>query len=178
MWIVHLDESGFSQKPSVRRTWSPRGVTPILQAPCNWKRLSAIGALAVSPDRQRVRPFLSLYPGSVRGGNVVAFLRGLRRHLRGRVLVVWDRLTCHRSASTARYLAMQAHWLEIEWLPAYAPELNPVEYLWNYLKGKDMTNFAPDVIPSLTRQVRRKARRARHDTDLLWSFLKHSTLYP
>lgn len=178
MWLVHIDESGFSQKPSIRRTWSPRGVTPILKAPCNWQRLSALGALAVAPDRQRVRAFLALHPGNVRGERVVSFLRGLRRHLRGRVLVVWDRLACHRSAETRRYLAANKHWLEIELLPAYAPELNPVEYLWSYLKGKDMTNFAPDDLSSLARQVRRKARRVRNDTDLLWGFLKHSTLYP
>mgnify|MGYP001035698352 CR=1 FL=1 len=58
-WIVHLDESGFSQRPSVQRTWAPRGCTPILKTPFNWKRLSVLGALAVAPDLGRVRVFLS-----------------------------------------------------------------------------------------------------------------------
>ena len=95
-WIVHLDESGFSQRPSIVRTWAPRGHTPILRLPFNWKRLSCIGALAVAPDLSQVRTFLSFKPGSVDAPAVIAFLRSLRRHVRAPVLLVWDRLSATR----------------------------------------------------------------------------------
>jgi hypothetical protein len=118
----------------VQRTWSPRGQTPLLKTPFNWKRMSAIGAIALSPDRTRVRTCLRLHPGPIRAPQVIAFLRALRHHLRGKVLLVWDRLGVHRSRLVKEYLVSQRHWLEVEWLPAYAPELNPVEYLWGHLK--------------------------------------------
>jgi transposase len=176
-WIVHLDESGFSERPNVRRTWSPKGKTPLLRTPFNWKRMSAIGAIALSPDRRRVRTFLHLHPGPIRAPQVVAFLRSLRRHLPGKVLLVWDRLGAHRSRLVKDYLAGQQRWLEVEWLPAYAPELNPVEYLWHHLKSGSSAHFCADGLSDLSAQVKRRLRRVRR-SDLAWSFLKHSGLYP
>jgi transposase len=139
--------------------------------------MSAIGALALSPDRRRVRTFLHLHPGPIRAQQVVAFLRSLRRHLRGKALLVWDRLGAHRSRLAKDYLACQQPRLDVEWLPAYAPELNPVEYLWSYLKTGDSANLPADGLSQVAAQVKRRLRRVRR-TDLAWSFLKHSGLYP
>ena len=175
---MHLDESGFSQRPSVVRTWAPRGATPVHKSAYNWKRLSALGALAVSPELSRVRVFLSVRPGSVNQGTVVAFLRSLRRHLRVPVLLVWDRLGAHLGGDTADYLASQRHWLTVEWLPAYAPELNPVEYLWSHLNRADLANYAPDDLSALEAQVKRSGRRVRRRSELPFAFLNHCGLYP
>lgn len=177
-WLLHLDESGFSQRPSIVRTWSPKGCTPILRRAYNWKRLSAAGALAVSPDLRRVRTFLSLQPGNVNGPTVIAFLRSVRRLLRAPVLLVWDHLPAHVSGLVKDYLRRQRPWLEVEWLPSYAPELNPVEYIWSYLDGTELATFAPDNLAQLEAQVRRGVRRVRRKNDLGFSFLKHSGLYP
>jgi transposase len=175
---VHLDESGFSQRPSVVRTWAPRGRTPTHRSAFNWKRLSVIGALAVAPDLGRVRVFLSLRAGSVDHVAVVAFLRSLRRHLRVPALLVWDRLSAHIAGPTRKHLAGQHHWLDVEWLPGYAPELNPVEYLWNHLDRTDLANFCADDLGQLAVQVQRGARRVRRTRELSFAFLKHSGLYP
>lgn len=175
---MHLDESGFSQQPPVQRTWAPQGRTPVLRVPFNWKRLSAMGALAVSPDLRRVRTFLGLRTGNVDAAAVVGFLRCLRRHLRAPVLLVWDRLGAHLSRATQEYLACQRHWLQVEWLPAYAPELNPVEYLWSYLDRTTLANFSADDLAQLTAQARRGRRRLWRKPDLALAFLKHSGLYP
>ncbi len=177
-WLLHLDESGFSQRPSIVRTWAPKGCTPVLRMPYNWKRLSASGALAVSPDLRRVRSFLSLKSGSVNSATVIAFLRAVRRLLREPVLLVWDRLKAHTSRHIQDWIARQRHWLRVEWLPAYAPELNPVEYIWSYLDKTDLANFAPDTLAQLEVQVRRGVRRMRRKDDLAFAFLKHSKLYP
>lgn len=121
--IVFIDESGLSERPHRVRTWSPRGQTPVLQYHFNWKTLSAIAGITLWNF------YFRLYPGSVRGPQVVDFLRQLSRHLRGELLVIWDGLPCHRSRLVRQYLAGQAGRIVIEQLPAYAPELNPVEYL-------------------------------------------------
>jgi len=175
---VHLDESGFSQRPSIVRTWAPRGHTPILRLAFNWKRLSVSGALAVAPGLSRVRTFLSPKPGSVDGPTVIAFLRSLRRHVQAPVLLVWDRLPAHVSRLTGNWIASQRHWLDIEWLPPYAPELNPVEYLWGHLDSTHLANFVSDDLAELEAQVRRGVRQVRRKDDLAFAFLRHSGLYP
>ena len=144
----------------------------------NWKRLSVTGALAVAPDLSRVRIFLSPKPGNVDGPTTIAFLRSVRRHVHAPVLLVWDRLPAHVSRLTGEWLASQRHWLEVEWLPPYAPELNPVEYLWSHLDATHLANFASDDLKQLQAQVRRGIRQARRTDDLAFAFLKHSGLYP
>lgn len=175
---MHVDESGFSQRPSVVRTWAPRGQTPTHKAAFNWQRLSVIAALAVAPDLGRVRLFLSWRPSSIDHAAVIAFLRSLRRHLRASALLVWDRLGAHIARPTRTHLERQRHWLDIEWLPPYAPELNPVEYVWNHLDRTGLANFAPDDLGELALQVQRGVRRMRRTADLAFAFLKHSRLYP
>jgi len=91
---------------------------------------------------------------------------------------VWDRLSAHRARLTRHWIASQRHWLTVEWLPGYAPELNPVENLWAYLKAGDSANFCALDLAELALHIGRRARRVRSRDHLPWSFLKHSALYP
>ena len=175
--IVFLDESGFSERPSIRRTWAPRGSTPVLRLPFNWRRLSAIGALASTPAGRKVRAFLSLRPGAVDSEEVMTFLANLRRHVRGKVVIVWDRLGPHQSKRTKAYVAARAEWLSVEYLPAYAPELNPVEGMWAYLGATTLANYCPDGLDDLADAARRGVRRLRRRHDHGRQFLRHSGLF-
>lgn len=174
--IVFADESGFSQRPSVRRTWGRKGQTPVLREWVTWSRFSAMGAIGWHPGRQQVRLFLSLRPHAIRGEDVIGFLRSLRRHIRGNVVLVWDNLPVHRSKRVREHLEAQAGWLRVEWLPAYAPELNPLEDVWANLDGQELANFVPDDLDQLQCQIARGARRIRRHCPLLWGFLKHAEL--
>jgi transposase len=130
-------------QPLLRRTWAPQGQTPLSHAWDRHDRLSVISAVTISPDRRRLRLFFTVHEENIRTPQVLEFLRELRRHLRRRTILVWDRWNVHRSA--ARQIA-QGHpgWFDFEWLPAYAPELNPVEQVWNHTKYADLANFIPD----------------------------------
>jgi transposase len=172
-----VDESGFSERPSVRRTWSPKGKTPVLRLPYNWKRLSAIGALATDPSGRRVRAFLSLRPGAVNSEVIMEFLANLRRHVRGKVVVVWDRLGAHKSNRTKAYVAARRRWLSIEYLPPYAPELNPVEAMWAYLGATTLANYSAEGLEDLADAVRRGVRRLRQRHERGRRFLHHSGLF-
>lgn len=174
--IVFADESGFSQRPSVRRTWGRQGQTPVLRELVTWNRFSALGALSWQPRQKRVRLFLSLRPHAVNAEEVVGFLRSLRRHLRQKVVLVWDNLPVHRSVRVWDYVRAHAKWLKVEWLPAYAPELNPVEDVWANLDGRELANFVPDDLDQLQRQITKGTRRIRRHDQLLWGFLKHAQL--
>jgi transposase len=175
--IVFLDESGFSERPSVQRTWAPRGQTPVLRY-CfgHWKNLSAIGALAYSPHGRRARFFLSLVPGAVRSEHILRFLSLLHQHHRGPVIVIWDGVTTHRSLATREFAEREASWLTLVRLPAYAPELNPVEGAWSWFKRTVVGNFCPEGHGPLHRVLRLARRRLTRQRPLLLAFLHKSGL--
>lgn len=176
--MVFLDESGFSERGCLHSTWAPKGKTPVLVQPYNWKKLSAIAVLVTTPTGRTVKLYLRLLPGNVRGPQVKGFLVALRRHLKGRrVILLWDRLRAHRGQIVQHFLQDHRAWLTTEYLPTYAPELNPVEYFWAYVSGTDLANFCTDHLEAVRQQVHKSAGRVRHQQDLGQAFLKHSSLF-
>ncbi len=155
-----------------------RGQTPILIAPFNWKRLSAIASLITTPQARRVGLCLRLQPGTVKQPEVLAYLQTLKRHVRGRkVILLWDRLPAHRGGKVQKWVAKQSKWLTMEYLPPYAPELNPVEYFWSHLSRTDMAQFVGEDLDAVRNQARKAACRVRCRPDLGKAFLKHSGLF-
>jgi transposase len=152
--LVLIDESGFFLNPVVRRTLAPRGQTPILERYGRHRdKVSVIAALTVSPVRQHVGLYFPTDPDhSLNNVGVADFLRDVLRHLRGKVIVVWDRGSNHKG-EPIRALLRRFPRLSIEWLPAYAPELNPVELVWAYLKYGRMANFVPTGLRHLEDEV-------------------------
>lgn len=135
-----------------------------------------MAAIAVSPARDAVRLYFRLHPGrNVRTGEVVEFLRILRRHLGGRAIVLWDRLQAHRAKKVQKLLAATPE-LDVEFLPPYAPELNPVEYLWSFLKVNPLANLAFFELDDIATTTRTHVRRVQRDEPLLRSFLAHCPL--
>lgn len=119
-----------------------------------------------------------MHPGAVKQPQVVGFLRDLKRHLRGRkTILLWDRLPAHRGAKVQAYIQRESSWLTMEYLPPYAPELNPVEYFWSHLSRTDMAQFVGEDLDAVRRQARRGACRVRHRPELGKAFLKHSGLF-
>ena len=137
-------------QPLCRRTWAPRGETPIQRAWDRHDRLSAIGAITVSPQRRRLGLFFRVHGHNIRAPDIVSFLRQLHRQVGRPIIVVWDRSSVHRSA--AKQLA-HCKWLKVEWLPAYAPKLNPVEAVWTHTKYSDLANYVPNDVDELYDEV-------------------------
>jgi len=170
-----IDESGFMLQPVVRRTWAPKGQTPIQ---CSWDRhdrLSVITAITMSPVRQRFGLYFRIHRHNITFAEVMAFLTLLHRCLRRKFIVVLDRLNAHRKAVR---LLQAAHpdWFEVAWLPAYAPELNPVEMVWNHTKYADLANFIPEDIHDLHQAVVASLDNTRTQGHLFRSFFKHAGL--
>jgi putative transposase len=132
--------------------------------------------VAYSPRGRRARFFLSLVPGAVRSCHIIRFLRLLRRHLPGPVIVIWDGVNPHRSVATRRFVAQQASWLTLVRLPAYAPELNPTEGSWSWFKRTVVGNFCPNSHGPLRYVLRTARRRLTRKRPLLLSFLHKSGL--
>ena len=142
----------------------------MLQYHFNWKVLSAAAGIAWWSFCFR------LYPRTIRGPQVVDFLGHLLRHLPGKLLVVWDGLPAHRGRVVKEFIAAQHGRLAIEQLPAYAPELNPVEYILGYWKHHELPNFCPRDFGELSYQARCALRRMRRRPPLVRSFWRQAQL--
>ena len=150
-----IDESGFFLNPLVRRTWAPKGQTPVLPS---WGRhrdkVSVIAALSVAPTLRRLGLYWLADPKHyVTAETVGKFLRELLKHLRGRVIVVWDGGSNHQGPLIRAFCARHPR-LHLERLPAYAPDLNPVEQVWSHLKHGRLPNFVPESLAHLDQTVR------------------------
>ncbi|MHC4331730.1 MAG: IS630 family transposase [Planctomycetota bacterium] len=176
--LVFIDETGFLLAPLVRRTWGLRGQTPIMrQRTRHHRRVSAIGGLSISPKRHRLGWYLHFHlDRSIRQEQVIDFLRDLLAHLNGPIIVVWDRLAAHRSRMLRLWLR-RCRRLHLEYLPGYAPELNPNEYGWAYLKGNPLANYCPNDVEQLHARVVLTTRKVASQQSLLRSFV-HATDLP
>jgi transposase len=125
----------------------------------------------------RTNVYLQTLPGTVHGPDVVRFLRHLRRHVRTPVILIWDGLQAHRSREVHDYLDANGSWLTIERLPAYAPDLNPVEGMWSWMKGTAVANFCPEGLAPIRQRVRRGRNRLARRGDLIESFLHKAGLF-
>lgn len=162
--------------PTVRRTWAPRGITPLLVHRYSHDKISAISAVTVSPRRQRLGLYCHFHFTNISELEVVAFLRLLLRHLSGPIVVIWDGGSIHRGSVVRQLLARHPR-LHVERFPAYAPELNPDEQVWNHFKAT-LANGCPMTLDDLVDDLTCAARRARRSPALLRGFVRASDLPP
>jgi transposase len=177
-WLVFFDESAVSLIPPVRRTWSPRGQTPILRHRFGWKKASMAAALGYRPDASAARLCFHLQQPSYNTDTLIAVLDQLGIFYAGqRVVLLWDGLSSHWSHRMRAWLDSQRDWLlRVERLPAYAPELNPVEYLWANLKDVELANLPTATLAEVADATTHGIQRVCKHEDLVVGFLAHTGL--
>ncbi len=168
--LVFIDESGWSQKPHRCRTWAPRGQTPVLQFNFNGEKLSVSAGLTLRNF------YCRLYPGAIGELEVIDFLKAWVRPIDRPLLIFWDRLSAHRSRLVQEFIELSAGHIATESLPPYAPELNPVEYIWAYWKQHELPNVCPKDYGELSERARKALRRMRRKPRLITAFWKQSSL--
>jgi len=172
------DESGFSERPTVRRTWGKKGKTPIIQSTGSWKNISATGILVTDAKMERTRELCTFTKGAVRKENTLQTIKHLLRHVKGAIALLWDGLASHKAKSVREFLEKHAdRFVIVERFPAYAPELNPQEYVWSSSKTKDMANFCPKESGDLLRQAKKSIRRIQNSPHVLQGALRKSELF-
>lgn len=166
--IVFIDESGVYLLPIIVRTYAPCGQTPILKEYLSYNHLSLIGA--VTPQG---RLFLKVYDHSITSKEVVAFLGQLQRLIPGLLLVIWDGNPTHRSKKLKAYLAAgAAQRIHLEQLPGYAPDLNPTEWVWSYLKVAELANTPCDYLSQVATLILKAKRRMQRKPELIQAFIR------
>lgn len=121
--------------------------------------------------------YFRLFAGSIKAPQVIEFLRHLQRHIGGQLTIIWDGRPVHRSRLVREFVACQRGRIQLEYLPAYAPELNPVEYIWGYCKQHELPNLCPKDFGQLSWAARRALRRMRRRPTLVESLWKQADLF-
>ena len=172
--MVFLDESGFLLVPNVKRTWAPRGKTPHFYHWFRQDKVSAIAAISLSPHQRRMGLYIRFHKRSLKGRDIKSFLRHLLKHLRGPVVLLWDRGMIHRDRQVQTMLSRRPR-VHSEYFPAYAPELNPAEYVWNQTDSA-LANCPSRGISDLYLRLRLTTVKLRASQRLLRSCLHASSL--
>ena len=143
-----------SERPTRVRTWAPKGKTPIIQFHFNWTHISIIAGLS------RTQFMFRLHEGSIKKEQHVEFPKALRSHFKQKLLIIWDGLRAHRRNLVREYLDSIGGDIQMAFLPPYSPDLNPVEFLWAWLKRHALANFCPANLDALNTAARSKLRSA------------------
>jgi transposase len=169
-YLVFVDESGFMLAPTVRRTYAPRGRPPVCKVADPHGKLSVIGAIAISPQRKRFSLCFDMLDNNTnyRGDTVVPFIEEIRRKIHGPLTILWDAIPIHRAGPVTRYLSRHRT-IVTELFPRYAPDLNPVDKIWFYVKFDRLPNFAPPHLSDLRAQVAAEMRRLQRRPEILKS---------
>ncbi|MCP3013014.1 transposase [Nocardiopsis dassonvillei] len=151
------------------------GQTPVLHVVKGRPAKMSMAAVCCYRRGHAPRMLFRTRPGWYHDRDLVAFVDGVHRVLEAPVILVWDNLAAH-SSGRIRAAIQAREWLEVEYLPSYAPELNPVEDVWSHVKGAGLANLAALSFAELSEVVRSGLRRLRYRPDLLDGFLAHTGL--
>jgi hypothetical protein len=151
-----------------------KGKTPTIRVAGGWATHTVAGAISCTAHGNKPKEYARIADRPVRTNDVARFVRDLKRHEQRPLVIIMDRLAAHRSA--ARALEGEPG-IRIEWFPAYAPELNPQEYVWSSVKTRDLGNLRAEGMEEVDRHVRRGMRRMQRSPDVLRGCLKASTLF-
>jgi len=159
--------------PAVVRTYAPVGKTPFIRAPLSRDHLSVMGG--ITPQGKL---YMMVQKRAYNSEDVVRFLEQLLWCIPEKLLVIWDGAPIHRGQPVKDFLASGAAGrIHLEQLPGYAPELNPAEGIWGYLKRVGLKNLCCQNIPHLRVELCRAKERLRHKVDIIKSFIKQPGFY-
>jgi hypothetical protein len=176
--LLFLDESGLLMAPLLRRSWALRGHPPKSEHKAGHReKVSVAGVLWLSPERDRLGfGYQTLVNGYFSNEEVADLLGGIMQGLGSPAIVLWDSGTMHKGLPIRERVEEWEGRLKIEPMPAYAPRLMPVEFVWRWLKYGRLCNFTPRDAHDLNEAVVRELDAIVDNQVLLLSFFHQSDL--
>ena len=165
--IFFLDEAGFSSEPILGRSYGLKGQTPIVCTTGQRQKVSAISAVSAKGGF-----WCNVYTGMLNASRFVEFLKDFRRGGRGRVFLVVDGHPSHRAKIVQRYVMATKGMLELHFLPPYAPDLNPDEFVWQHAKTNGVAKKPLRHNESLKKRVKETLAAIKAKPALIRSFFK------
>src|SRR3954464_1184900 len=169
--LVFVDESGFYLLPGVVKAYAPRGRTPVLDEFQTRDHLSVMGG--VTPQ---AKAYSLVRSRSLNGLDTIEFLLHLGRLAGDRLLVIWDGSPIPPRAGVSAFVAEARGKIHVEPLPSYAPDLNPVEWLWRHLKEVELGNVSCLDLDQLHQEHHLALGRSRQKPRLVPSFFEGAEL--
>lgn len=170
--IVFIDESGFYLTPFIVRTYAPKGETPHMRCQLSYQHLSSISA--VTPDG---RIYKQIQNKSYKSNDVIGFLKHLLRYIKGKILIIWDGCPIHRSKAVQKFIKDECKGrIHMERLPAYSPELNPDEGVWQYLKCVLLKNVCCTDIGDLWKKLKASFNTLKQRKNIVRGFFRRCGL--
>lgn len=166
---MFVDETGFSFRAKAATTWAPMGQTPILRRISKRRELSTVIGLTLSGKLYKRH-----FEHPIGAGDILVMLHHLQRCIARPMVIIWDRLTAHRAMAVKEYGAAHPT-IALEWLPPYAPDLNPEEGCHGHIT-QHLRNAVSESLSAIRTQVDRGAARLRRRPDLLLGFFRHAGL--
>jgi transposase len=163
--IYFLDETGFSSEPNLRRTYGLKGETPVVQTSGQRQKVNVISAVSMQGAF-----WCQVYTHTLKQREFITFLQDFMTGQRGKVFLVLDSHPAHIANSVKEYVRSTQGKLELHFLPPYAPDLNPDEFVWNYLKGNGVARKPLRQNESLKERVAADLAKLKEDRRLLRSF--------
>lgn len=146
--IFFLDEAGFQSDPPLGRTYGLKGHPPVVASSGQRQSINVISAVQASGGF-----WAATYPGKLDAETFVVFLRNFMKGRRDKVFLVVDGHPSHKANLVKAYIAEMAGRLELHFLPPYAPDLNPDEFVWNHMKSNGVSKRPLKQNESLRKRV-------------------------
>ncbi len=145
------------------KTYAPVGLSPVLGHKLSRDHLSVIGA--VTPEGKL---YFQMQERNVTTAGIIGFLQHQQQQIPGKLLLIWDGTSIHRSRALQAYLSTcEPGRLQLAMLPGYAPELNPEEGIWRYLKYTELKNLACQDLLHLKQELVKAIKRLRHKVKVI-----------
>lgn len=161
----------------MRRTWAKKGDTPIIRHYFDKEKLNTIACIDCKGDGTDADVMFYMQPTSVKSENIIDFLDALHREVPGKLVLLWDGYSPHKSKVVKEHIAKCQDWLTVERFPTYAPELNPPEYLFSALKGKDLANLPAVSVDHIAGKLETAVDRLADNQTIIHGFLRASSLF-
>lgn len=165
--LLFLDETGVQENHTVGTTWGARGDRPVVSVSGSRRRINAISA--IGPNG---RLWFRCYSGTLTASRYIEFLTALLADVRGDIIAIHDRHPAHVAAATNQFLQRRSNRITAYCLPSYAPDMNPDEHVWSYLKGV-FKSSPMQKDDDLRQRVETSLMRIASDRALVKSFFQH-----
>ena len=170
--VLFLDESCVQSRPNVRKTWAPAGARPVMRVKEGERnKLSLISAVSMDAEL-----YFRVHTDNITGTEIIGFLKYLLKEIDDSIVLLWDNSGPHRRKDVKQFLYDERKRLYTRRFPAYAPELNPDEQIWNVLKYQELSNWCPDKIAEMKARVNGAMGRLKRSPERIRNAMMHSAL--
>lgn len=165
--VFFLDEAGVRSDPVLGRSWAPRGETPQVSTSGQRQSINAISAV-----NGRGAFWFKVFSGRFNKERFLKFLKAFMRNRKYPAFLILDGHPSHRARLVAQYVQSLKGRLELHFLPGYAPELNPDEFVWNHLKKQGVSKKPLRKNESLRARVHYDLAQIKRSPALVRSFFR------